>query len=212
MPQEQWDGEMKTLADRLYKETGKNVVYVLGRIQIRGAGGNVRYVRGVFSGDRIVLQADNLRVPIEKIADHEAYHVKVYFAGEGLNQEIKRHIINTFSKEQFKKVLDKYIVAMRGVYNVSDAASPEEFVRVMKLIEEEIFADAYAGINAFDAHADQFTEAVNKKMDQLMLGKQNQENGTKKETGPPVETGQTEERYSYAGQNAKTADMNGKHK
>ena len=198
MPQEHWDGEMKTLADRLYNETGKNVVYVMGRIQIRGAGGNVGYVRGVFSGDRIVLQADNLRVPIEKIADHEAYHAKVDFAGKaGLNQEIKRHIINTFSKEQFKKVLDKYIVAMRGVYNVSDAASPEEFVRVMKLIEEEIFADAYAGINAFDAHADQFTEAVNKKMDQLMLGKQNQENGAKQETGPPVEAGQTEERYSY---------------
>ena len=208
MPQEQWDGEMKTLADRLYNETGKNVVYVMGRIQIRGAGGNVGYVRGVFSGERIVLQADNLRVPMEKIADHEAYHAKVDFAGKaGLNQEIKRHIINTFSKEQFKKVLDKYIVAMRGVYNVSDAASPEEFAQVMKLIEEEVFADAYAGINAFDAHADQFTEAVNKKMDQLMLGKQNQENGTKQETGPPVEAGQTEERYSYAGQNAQTADM-----
>lgn len=30
-----------------------------------------------------------------------------------------------------------------------------------------------------------------------MLGKQNQENGTKQETGPPVEDGPTEERYSY---------------
>lgn len=204
MPQEQWDGEMKKLADRLYNETGKNVVFVLGRIQVRGAGGNVGYVRGVFSGDRIILQADNLRVPMEKIADHEAYHAKVDFAAKAdLNREIKKHITSTFSKEQFKKVLDKYIITLRGVYNVADATSPEEFAHVMKLIEEEIFADAYAGINAFDAHADQFTEAVNEKMDQLMMGKQNQENGTKQETGPPAETGtkeetgKTEDRYSY---------------
>lgn len=204
MPQEQWDGEMKKLADRLYNETGKNVVFVLGRIQVRGAGGNVGYVRGVFSGDRIILQADNLRVPMEKIADHEAYHAKVDFAAKAdLNREIKKHITSTFSKEQFKKVLDKYIITLRGVYNVADATSPEEFAHVMKLIEEEIFADAYAGINAFDAHADQFTSAVNEKMDQLMLGKQNQENGTAEETGPPADTGaveekgQAEERYSY---------------
>lgn len=204
MPQEHWDGEMAALADRIYNETGKEVVYVMGRIQIRGAGGSVGYARGVFSGDRIIVQADNLRVPMEKIADHEAYHAKVDFAAKAdLNREIKKHIINTFSKEQFKKVLDKYIIAMRGVYNVADAQSGEEYQSMVRKIEEEIFGDAYAGINAFDAHADQFTDAVNEKMDQLMMGKQNQENGTKQETGPPAETGsvketgQAEERYSY---------------
>lgn len=203
MPQEHWDAEMTQLADRIYNETGKGVSYVLGRIQVRSAGGTVGYARGVISGDKIIVQADNLRVPMSKIADHEAYHAKADFVGNGrLNAEIKQHIISNFSEEQFQKVLEKYIVGLRGVYNVEDAKTTEAYERLVAQIEEEIFADAYAGINAFGADADQFTESVNERMDQLYMGKiRNQENGIEQPTGPPAE------RYSYAGENANTADL-----
>lgn len=203
MPQEHWDTEMMQLADRIYNETGKGVSYVLGRIQVRGAGGTVGYARGVISGDKIFVQADNLRVPMSKIADHEAYHAKADFVGNGrLNAEIKQHIISNFSEEQFQKALEKYIVGLRGVYNVEDAKTTEAYESLVAQIEEEIFADAYAGINAFGANADQFAESVNERMDQLHMGKiRNQENGTEQPTGPPAE------RYSYAGENANTADL-----
>ncbi len=186
MPQEHWDAEMSQLADRIYRETGKGVTYVMGRIQIRGSSGAVGYARGVITGDGIIVQADNLRLPMEQIADHEAYHAKADFSGGWLNGEIKRHIIETFSEEQFQRVLDQYIVGLRGVIDVNEAKSAEEFESIVRQIEEEIFADAYAGINAFGAHADQFTEAVNERMDQLYMGKRgSQENGTRLTNGPP---------------------------
>lgn len=192
MPQENWDAEMSQLADRIYNETGKGVTYVMGRIQIRGTGGTVGYARGVITGDRIIVQADHLRIPMEQIADHEAYHAKVDFTDGRLNDEIRRHIVETFSEEQFRQVLDKYIVGLRGVIDVNETHTGAEFEAAVRQIEEEIFADAYAGINAFGAGADQFTGAVNEKMDQLYMGKiRNQDNGTEEPTGPP-----NDDRYS----------------
>jgi hypothetical protein len=193
---------MSQLANRIYNETGKGVTYVMGRIQIRGTGGNVSYARGVITGDRIIVQADHLRIPMEQIADHEAYHAKVDFTEGRLNDEIRRHIVETFSEEQFRQVLDKYIVGLRGVIDVNETHTGAEFEAAVRQIEEEIFADAYAGINAFSAGADQFTGAVNEKMDQLYMGKiRNQDNGTEEPTGPPSD------RYSFAGENANNADL-----
>lgn len=201
MPREHWDEELSRVADRVYYETGKEVTFVMGRIQIRTADG-VGYARGVITDSGIIVQADHFQVSVEQIADHEAYHAKTDFAGKGLNDEIRRHIIETFGKDEFRAVLEKYIVAMRGVIDVNAAQNNAEFEAAVKQIEEEIFADAYAGINAFGAHADRFTKAVNERMDQLHLGKQTgQENGTEQPTGPPAD------RYSYAGEKAANADL-----
>lgn len=195
MPQEHWDAEMSQLADRIYNETGKGVTYVMGRIQIRHSDGTVGYARGVITGDRIIIQADNLRVPMEQIADHEAYHAKVDATSRALNEEIRRHIIETFSEEQYRAVLETYVKQLRCVYNLTEARTVEEYEETMNIIEEEIFADAYAGINAFSAGADQFTGAVNERMDQLYMGKiRNQDNGTEEPTGPPAD------RFSYEDQ------------
>ena len=202
MPQESWDAEMSQLADRIYNETGKGVTYVMGRIQIRGTGGAVGYARGVITGDRIIVQADHLRIPMEQIADHEAYHAKAGFTDGRLNDEIRRHIVETFSEEQYRAVLETYVKQLRCVYNLTEAKTVEEYEEALNIIEEEIFADAYAGINAFGAGADQFTGAVNEKMGQLYMGKiRNQDNGTEEPTGPPSD------RYSFAGENANNADL-----
>lgn len=202
MPREIWDEEMTGLADRIYEETGKDVTFVVGRIQIHGAGGT-GYVRGVNTGEQIIVQVDNAKAHMEQIADHEAYHAKVDFAGNArLNDRIREHILERFSEEEFTAVLDKYIAALRGIYNLDEAKNEAEYDAMMRRIEEELFADAYAGINAFGAGADQFTGAVNEKMTELYLGKQTrQENGTRQTNGP------NGERYSYAGENARTANL-----
>ena len=187
IPQEHWDSELSQIAERIYKETGKNVTFVMGRIQVRGAGGNIGYARGVISGENVFVQADNFQASAEQIADHEAFHAKSDFFNGTLNEQIRQRIIETFSEEQFRTVLEKYIIALRGVYNAADIKSGDEYESMVRMIEEEVFADAYAGINAFGAGADQFTDAVNERMDQLYVGKlRDQEDGTKKTTGPPV--------------------------
>lgn len=207
VPQEHWDAEMRTVAERVYQETGKSVSYVMGAVQVRGNDGRVRNVNGVISGDNIVVRADHLRLSLEQIADHEAYHGRVDFFGDRLNQEIRQHIIETYSEEEFRSMLTKYVEALRGVYNAEDMQTGEDFAKMMKQVQEEVFADAYAGINAFGAGADRFTTAVNEKMEQLGTGRfrsQEQENGVKETNGPPADvTGQKEntagnggERYS----------------
>ena len=188
IPQEHWDEEMSQLETRIYNETGKHITFVVGRIQVKGTGGGVSYVRGVINGEQIIVQADNFRATMEQIADHEVYHAKVDFVGQRLNEELRRHIIDAFSEEQFRAVLDEYIKAMRGVIDVTGNMSAAEYESAVRQIEEELFADAYAGINAFGAGADQFTETVNEKMDELYLGKAKaQDNGTAEPTGPPAE-------------------------
>ena len=48
---------------------------------------------------------------------------------------------------QYRKV-NAYLEALDGVYGISDAKTGAEFEELVWLIEEEVFADAYAGINA----------------------------------------------------------------
>ena len=48
-------------------------MFVTGGIQI-GTPDGARLVRGVFTGDRIIVQADNIRVTPDQIADHEIFH------------------------------------------------------------------------------------------------------------------------------------------
>jgi len=194
VPQEHWDAEMRTVAERVYQETGKSVSYVMGAVQIRGNDGRVRNVNGVISGDNVVVRADHLRLSLEQIADHEAYHGRVDFFGDRLNQELRRHIIETYSEEEFRSVLTKYVEALRGVYNAEDMQTGEDYAKMMKQVQEEVFADAYAGINAFGAGADRFTAAVNEKMEQLGTGRfRSEENGVRETNGPPADvTGQKE--------------------
>ena len=187
LPSEMWDDALARTAEQIQADTGKNVTFVLGRIQIRGTNGKVSNVRGVITGDQVIVQADNVRIDAEKIADHEIYHHK---SSEipWLHQRIKEHIVNTYSKEEFDRVLDKYIDGLAGVIDLPQNATGEEFEAAMKAIEEEIFADAYAGINAFGAHAEKWTETVNEKMDELYVGKAKlQDNGVRETNGPPVE-------------------------
>ncbi len=196
MPRENWNGQMQQIAERIYNETGKNVTFVMGRMQIRGADGRVNYARGAISGDNIFVQADNMKVSMEQLADHEAYHAKAGFTDGRLNNEIRQHIMDTFSEEEFQKVLDQYIIGMRGIVDISQAQTGEDYEAAIRLIEEEVFADAYAGINAFGANTARFAETVNEKMDQLYMGKQmEQENGTRQTNGPNGEKMSVSEAY-----------------
>ena len=192
VPQEHWDPEMEQLAERVYQETGKTVSYVMGRIQVRGKDGRVRNVKGVTYDDKIVVRADHTQFSMEQIADHEAYHGRVEWNNAWrpgwLNQEIRRHIVENFSWEEFEAVVTKYVEAMAGVYDTGENLTGEDYEALMRQIQEEVFADAYAGINAFGAGADRFTSAVNEKMEQLGLGRyqaEEQANGVRETAGPP---------------------------
>ncbi|WP_297232202.1 LPD23 domain-containing protein [uncultured Flavonifractor sp.] len=195
-----WDEGLRSTAERVYQETGLPVTYVLGRIQVRDSGGAVRTVRGVYSPDRIILQADNLRVTTDQIADHEIFHDKA-FRTPGLVRELEARIVERYSREEFDKVVGTYVEKLRGVVDLSENATPDEINAAMQIIKEEIFADAYAGINAFAAHAERFQDGVNQVLDERGLGRGNAA-ATERTTGPPA----GQERFSYGGRYANQAD------
>ena len=186
-----WDEGLRATSERVSRETGLPVTYVLGSIPVRDTGGTVRNVRGVYSEDRIIIQADNLRVTTDQIADHEIYHDKA-FQTPGLNREVELKIVERYGREEFEAVMAVYVEKLRGVVELSADAAPEEIDAAMQVVKEEIFADAYAGINAFAAHAERFQESVDEVLEERGLGRSREtEAATDRTTGPP------EQRYSY---------------
>ena len=135
---------MKTTAQRL-KDSGYEVTYFAGPMWVRGADGIARMARGVFTGQQIFIQADNRSVTIRQIADHELFH-DLASNDMGLVSAIEEAIIERFSPEEFAKIVNKYQEKLNGLYEEED----------INAILEEIFADAYAGINSFSAGAPKF--------------------------------------------------------
>ena len=156
---ENWDAGMKETAARVKQRTGLETTYVLGPLQVRTSNGGTARAAAVFTGDRIIVQADNLRATIDQLADHETYH---WIADNtpGLNAQIEQHIRDTFSEEEFDQIVETYIRSLRGVNDVPTEGTDEEFDEALNAIKEEIYADAYAGINAFGAHEEQYQQTV----------------------------------------------------
>lgn len=202
-PEELWDDHLRATAARIYDETNKQVTFVLGAIQVRGRNGATARVRGVYTNDQIIVRADHSIYSEDQIADHEAYHAKAEMLTT-LNFRLEERIKEEFSREEFDRVLDKYLAAMRGIYDVEEAESLGDYEKMLAMVREEMLADAYAGINAFGAGADRFTETVNGFMDENFVGKQKTEGGQVQKTGPP------EGKYSYDEETARAEETEDK--
>lgn len=191
--EENWDEELKSTARSVERATGIPVTYVLGGIELESGG----IVRGVNTGTRIILQCDHSTLSVKKLAAHEAYHS---FAREdpGLNTRIRERIIEQKKGAALGKTLRTYVEKLGPVYGLTENMDAESFEAAVERILEEIYADAYAGINAFGENAVQFQQETRETV-RAARGTENAE-ATERRTGPP------EERYSFAGQKAREAD------
>ena len=202
LPETDWDDVLISTAEQVRGATGRDVQYVLGSIEVRTADGNTRRVRGVWqpSGD-IIIQADNLRVSPQQIADHEIYH-DLAAQDTGLDYTVEERIREQFGEEEFARVVETYIQKMHGIVDLPANASESEFEAALARIKQEIFADAYAGINAFGAHAERFADPTRETVkERTGIRSRENDDATRDRTGPPAE------RYSYAGTNAANADL-----
>lgn len=169
-PESVWDDGMRSTAERVRQETGLEVTYVIGGIQIAAPDGSVRLVQGVYSQDGIMIQADNMRLSIDQIADHEIFHDKAR-QSPGLISQIKDRITERYSQKEFDRVVDTYIRNLRGLIDLPENVSQFEMDDAFQDVLEEIFADAYAGVNAFSAHAERFSETVEHTMEERGIGR-----------------------------------------
>ena len=200
IPESAWDEGLRSTAEKIERETGKRTTFVLGRIQVTGADGKVRNVRGVRMDGGIILQADNYKASVEQLADHEIFH-DLAAEDPGIVRALEDRISETMGREELNRVIDAYMDALSGVYDY-ETATGEELEQAYLNILEEIYADAYAGINAFGVNAGQFSTAVEESLEDRGLGRRGQETveATDRTTGPPSS------RYSYGGKNADRAD------
>lgn len=202
LPETDWDDELVSTAERVRSVTGREVRYVLGSIEVRTAGGGTHRVRGVWmpNGD-IIVQADNMRVSAQQIAEHEIYH-DIAAQMPGTDYEVEERIREQFGAEEFERVVEIYIQKLHGIVDLPANASEGEFETALARIKQEIFADAYAGINAFGAHAERFADPTRETVkERTGIRSRENDDATRDRTGPPAE------RYSYAGTNAANAAL-----
>lgn len=200
LPESEWDEGLQRTAQRVTQETGKPVTMVLGGIQIRTGGGGIARARGVYSDTGIILQADNFKLNTDQIADHEIFHD---YADNtpGLIQSVEQAIVEQYGREEFDKILTTYIQKLRGVIDLPENATDAEIEDALLDVKNEVFADAYAGINAFGAHAEKYQDTTRQTLEErgVITSRENAA-ATDRRTGPP-------ERFSYAGANANGANL-----
>lgn len=202
IPEAAYDDELRAVSADVYRRTGQRVTFVAGNIQVRAAG-KTRAVRGVWTPGGIYVQADNAGYSAAQIAAHEVYH-DLAANTPGLDADVKQRIIERYGEDEFRRVAQVYIERLRGVYNVPDGAEhdPALMDTYFASILQEIYADAYAGINAFGAHAERFADPTRETVkERTGIRSRENDDATRDRTGPPAE------RYSYAGTNAANADF-----
>lgn len=202
IPEAAYDDELRAVSADVYRRTGQRVTFVVGNIQVRAAG-KTRAVRGVWTPGGIYVQADNAGYSAAQIAAHEVYH-DLAANTPGLDADVKQRIIERYGEDEFRRVAQVYIERLRGVYDVPDGAEydPALMDTYFASILQEIYADAYAGINAFGAHAERFADPTRETVkERAGIRSRENDDAVRDRTGPPAE------RYSYAGTNAANADL-----
>ena len=194
IPESAWDDGLRATADRVREETGLDTVFVTGGIQI-GTPDGARLVRGAYTGGRIIVQADNIRVTPDQIADHEIFHDRAAQT-PGLIRELEDRVREQYGPEELGRVVEQYTRKLRGVIDVTENAGEDRAQAEAWAILEEIFADAYAGINAFSVHAERFNETVEQTMTERGVGRGSQNAAaTDRTTGPPEGRQSIDENY-----------------
>ncbi len=196
LPEEEWDDELQRAAEDVYWRTGKEVEYVLGALEVYGSDGSTRRVRGVWREDgAIIIQADNMRVSAQQIAEHETYH-EIAAQNPGTDYAVEERIREQFGDEEFERVVEIYIQKLHGIVDLPANADGAEFEAALARVKQEIYADAYAGINAFGAHAERFRDVTRETVEERTHGEYrgDTEEATRSTTGPP------ETRYSLVGE------------
>lgn len=197
MPQEMWDAEMTQVAQEVQKKTGATVTYVMGGMEVTHTDGSVGKVRGVQMPGQIIVQADHYKLSVEQIANHEAFHELASRDSEMVRTAEER-IKARYDADEYNAMVDTYIQKLQGVIDIPENATAEQVVKAYYQILEEIYADAYAGINAFGVQASQYQETVRELVQEREAAAPSRETAkaTERTTGPTSEDEVARERFS----------------
>ena len=197
MPQEMWDTEMVQVAQEVQKKTGATVTYVMGGMEVTHTDGSVGKVRGVQMPGQIIVQADHSKLSVSQLANHEAFH-ELASRDVEMVRTAEERIKARYDADEFNAVVATYIQKLQGVIDIPANGTAEQVVEAYYQILEEIFADAYAGINAFGVQASQYQETIQELVQERGTVAPSRENdqATERTTGPTSEDEVARERFS----------------
>ena len=192
IPESQWDADLQETARWVRDETYKEIVFVIGSIEIE-TGGKTSHVRGVYLADKIIVQTDHASLTPEQIARHEEFH-DITRRTPVIMRDLRQKIEDNYSVEELENIIQAYVKHTRELLELPDNPTNEQLHRALLRAEEEVYADAYAGINAFGTNASQYQETVQEFAGREKQQRQEQrQQEAQQETGPPAES---VERYS----------------
>ena len=192
IPESQWDDALQETARWVREETYKDVVFVLGPMEVE-KGGKVSRIRGVYLEDKIIVQADHTSLTPEQIARHEEWHDITRRTPVAM-RDVRQKIEDNYSVEELENIIQAYVKRMRHLLDLPENPTNEQLHEALLKAEEEVYADAYAGINAFGTNASQYQETVQEFASREKQQRQEQrQQEAQQETGPPAES---VERYS----------------
>ena len=191
LPENSWDDGLRNLAQRVRRETGLNVRFTLGPMEMVRSDGQLQRVRGVYNEKGIFVQADDGTATAKQIAAHEIFHSYAQ-SDRGLIQAAEEAVTERFGPEELDQMADQYIMALRGIVDVSelDEMDGAEYAQALAAAKTEILADAFAGINAFGTEASKYQDTVQETLEERgTVGSQGRENAQAMDqrTGPPSE-------------------------
>ena len=186
LPEDSWDGELRTIARKVRRETGLSVRFTLGPMETVRSDGQVQRVRGAYNENGIFVQVDNRTATAEQIADHETFHSYAQ-SDPGLIQAAEEAVTERYGREELQNILAAYAKNLRGVADVSELDTMD--AQALADIKNEMLADAFAGINAFGSQAAKYQETVYEVLEgrEAVQSPQGRENAQAMDqrTGPP---------------------------
>ena len=189
------EGMRRAAADA--ESMGASVTYVTGMLRVRGTDGEYHSADAVYDPQRrsIIAKADSIAFEGEQLVDHEVFHHLVKET-PALVQQLADEIRQSFSEAEFNAIVERYMQVYRGATGGD-----------LQKVQEEVLADAYAGMNRFrNFDATKYTDTVRGmtgQTDRSAIGRENAAAITRRGVG---DDGQGV-RLSYAGKRAKTADV-----
>ncbi len=184
-PQSTWTDGMKAAAGTLRGAGFTDVHFTVGSISVENQRAKVtRYADGVAAGNSVWVNATAKKWSVQQLADHEAFHRQVQDT-PGLLDSVRAVLADELGDSGIRELAQRYAEAYEGCY---DGEELDAYI-------EEICADAYAGMDRLpEEKARIIQKAARQAQDAQQAAEEN--GGTR---GPP-------EKYSYAGELARTAD------
>ncbi len=194
VPEDRYDEGMQRAAASA-RAKGIDVTYITGPLNVQGDDGAYYSADAVTDtvNRKIVAKADSLNFEPEQLIRHEEAHNLMHGRPE-LVRSIADEIQKNFDEAEYRQTVEQYLRAYRGVVDSDEKA------------EQEVLADAYAGMNRFrKINTVQYSETVQRAMAETGNLPQTNENAaamTRRGVGDD-----SKPKLSYAGERAKTANV-----